>query len=179
MKRITLTFTSVLLVALGTIQAQPVPKRQFTVGLVATRFANFDGEEQLSQIDHPVGVGAIVGYRFHEYFGLGLTAEYFTGNMERFSGTEKDTRVHFSGFIFPFGVTRVAPYLSAGMVFTHQKLEFADAPHETDTSVDGRFGAGVDIPLLPAVDLNLDVGTYSSGLSFLGWASSVGLRLNL
>ena len=179
MKRIVLTFMSVLLFAFGSIQAQPVPKRQFTVGLVTTRFANFDGEEQLTQIDHPVGIGAIIGYRFHEYFGLGVTAEYFTGDMKRYSGTEKDTRVHFSGFIFPWGVTRVSPYLSAGMVFTHQKLEFSDAPHETDTSVNGRFGAGVDIPLLPAVNLNLDVGTYSSGLSFVGWASSVGLRLNL
>jgi len=177
MKRIMITLVTLVIFAASSLFAQS--NSPLTVGLVGTHFHNYQSDNRLTEITNPYGIGAVVGYQLNQDFGLGLTVEYFNGDMERYAGTETDYRAHLSAFAFPIRIYNARPYLSAGIVFTRQKQDFDNGQEKTDNWFNGRMGVGVDYPVLPNVSLNVDFGFYSNGWDFVGWASTVGIRFGL
>jgi len=153
--------------------------RNFSFGIITTQFHNNDGDARISEIDNPVGVGAIVGYQINSRVGVGFTAEYFSDDMQNLAGTEKDYRGNLSFFIFPVQFNRLHPYISAGTIYTHRKQNFDDGRSRSKNWIDARMGTGLDINLFRNVNLNTDVGVYSDGLNVVGWGGSIGLRFAL
>ena len=50
---------------------------------------------------------------------------------------------------------------------------------DTKNLFNGRFGAGLDIPVYQNLSLNGDLGIYTDGLSYVGWGSNIGLRIGI
>ena len=60
---------------------------------------------------------------------VGIMEEYAEGDMERWRGTKKNYCTNVSVFIFPAVTPRVRAYLSAGVVYTYRRQDFAGTRH--------------------------------------------------
>lgn len=154
-------------------------QNRFSVGLVGTRFENIGDEQKLTEIDSPYGYGVILGYSINQDFTVAFTGEYFKDDLKSIPGKETNYRAHFSAYFTPLQTTTIRPYLSAGFVYTNRSSEYTlTNTTETKGVFDARFGAGLDYPLIRNLSLNFDLGVYSDGLKFVGWSSSIVLRVN-
>lgn len=167
-------FLAILLMTSG-LMAQ----NRFSIGLVGTRFENIGNEQKLTGIDNPLGYGVIIGYSVSKDFSAAFTGEYFKSDLKSISGNERNIRTHLSAYFTPITLQTMRPYFSAGIVYTNRNTTYNERNvEETKGFFNGRFGAGLDLNLLQNVYLNFDAGIYSDGLNFVGWSSSIGLRLS-
>jgi len=163
----------VLLLTVGTVSAQD---GSWTVGLISSHQHNFKAEHRLSDMNNPFGYGMALGYSMNQYASFGVTGEYFSGDLQSKLGEETLWRGSFSAFLFPVQWNRVRPYLSTGVVYTHQNLDLDSGAEETDNLLQMRHGLGLDVVIIPGVHLNLETAVYSDGLNFVGNVNSFGFR---
>ncbi len=175
MKHKLLYAVSALIILSSTMFAQ----NRFSIGLVGTRFENIGSEQKLTEIDVPFGYGVILGYAINPDLTLAFTGEYFKNDLKTSIGQETDYRGHLSAYFTPVHAQSIRPYLSAGFVYTDKTFDYKSINStESKGYFDARFGAGVDYALIQNISMNFDVGIYSDGLNFVGWSSSIGLRVN-
>jgi hypothetical protein len=151
-------------------------QQHLSFGLVGSRFDNLNNEK-LTELDKPFGYGIVAAIPLNKDISIAFTGEYFKGDFADNSGTETDIRTHISAYITPFPFKHVKPYLSAGLVFANRQLEYtASSTEETKNIFAARFGAGIDVPVISNLSMNLDFGLYNDGIKINGWSSSIGLR---
>lgn len=172
MKRLTL-FVMILALAAGTASAQD---GHWTVGLISSHQHNFKADHRLSEMDNPMGYGLSLGYTINQYATFGVTATYYNADLESSLGDETLWRSSFSTYLFPFQWDRVRPFVSAGLVYSHQNLDFNGGTNETKNLLQMRHGLGLDVVIVPGVHLNLESAFYSDGLNYLGAVNSFGFR---
>lgn len=172
MKRITILTATVLLIA-GTAFSQ---QGTWTAGLISSHFNNFESDQRIDKMDNPFGYGLVVGYHLLDKAALSITGEYLNGNMQEQPGDETSIRTSFAAYIFPVQFGRFRPYVSGGLVYTHQSLKPENGSDETDNLFQLRESVGLDVMLVPRVFFNFDLAAYSDGFGYLGSVNSFGFR---
>lgn len=164
-----------LFVVTSVITAQ---SNNISVGLVSTHFHNQDGQNRISSADNPFAYGVVVGYQFDNNLSVAFTGEYSKTDLQGITGTEKDIRGHLSMYFTPIHYKLVRPYISTGLVYSNRSIDYTspNMKDNNDGKIYGRYGIGVDIPLLNNIYFNGDLGGYSNGFKFVGWSGSFGLR---
>ena len=168
-----------LLVLATQFSAAQFDIHRLTAGIVGTEVITQDTDHKLSAIDHPVGIGGLLGYQVSNTVALGLTMQYANGNLPNGAGTEKDLRGSLSLFVYPISFAQLHPYFSAGLVSTYKTTTPTAAAEKNETLWHGRFGIGAEYPVLPMVSLALDFGAYNDGMRFMAMGSSLGLRYTM
>ena len=168
------TFTTIIILSFASLNY--AQSKKFSAGVISTYFSNIGNSGKLTQLDHPTGYGLILGYRLTNRALLVATGEYFHGSMENLPGNERDYRFHLSLYYAPLSFDGIRPYISAGLVYTNSNYKYYNGTSDNDNHFNGRFGAGLDYPLISGINLNADLGLYTDGLNFVGISSSLGLR---
>lgn len=168
-----------LIAALFTlVSANTFAQSKFSIGLIGSRFENIGSDSRMSQINHPLGIGAIAGYKVNDELTTAMTLEYYKGNMDGIDGKEMDYRAHLSAYYHPISFAGLRPYISGGLVLSYKEFDFntVTANEDSKTNLYGRFGFGVDYPIISNISANVDFGFYNDGSKIAGWSSSFGLR---
>ena len=168
----------ILAALLTLVCANTFAQSRFSAGLIGSRFENIGSESRMSQINHPIGMGAVVGYKINNDLTTAMTFEYFHGNMEGINGKETDYRAHLSAYYHPISFAGFRPYISGGLVYSLKTFDLNTATDndENKSNLFGRFGFGVDYPIISNISANVDFGFYNDGSKIAGWSSSLGLR---
>lgn len=156
-------------------------KSPLSVGLVTSHFHNNNSSDRLSAADNPLGYGVVVSYQLSDQFSLALTGEYSNSDIEKIPGEETNIRGHLSMYLMPFSFGFATPYISGGIVYSNQQLNYT-SPLSKDNTTDkifGRYGVGLDVPIINNIAVNGDIGSYTNGLKYIGWSGSVGIRYGL
>ncbi len=170
-----------LIALLITATAVSAQTSKLSVGLVSTHFHNYDASNRISNADNPLAYGVIVGYNVDKNLSVAFTGEFSNADLQNVQGTETDIRGHLSMYFTPFSLNFARPYVSAGLVYSHRSFDYAasELNDDSDGKIYGRYGVGVDVPLLNNISLNGDLGGYSNGLKAVGWSGSIGFRYGL
>ena len=171
-----------IFVVFAALTASIYGQSKFSAGVVVSRFENLnDNSTKMSLISHPLGYGVIGGYNINNDITLALTIEYFKGDIDGIDGKETDYRGHFSAYYHPLTFAGFKPYLSAGLVVAYRTFDYTVAVSNSDskTNIYGRFGCGIDYPIIPLLSLNVDCGFYNDGTTITGWSGSLGVRFSL
>lgn len=154
----------------------------YSIGVIGSHFHNDSNENKISESNNPYGYGIVISKGLTKEFSIALTGEYLNDNLKNGFGKEKDLRFHFTGLLHPYEFKSIQPYFSGGFVFTHRNIEYNDNIQKSDNSKDiinARLGVGVNVPLMSMLFINGDLGMYTDGYGYVGWGSSLGLRISL
>ena len=176
MKKLSVILSLLLILSFTQVNAQ---SGNFSAGLVTTHFSNGNSDQQFANYNNPLGAGLLLGYQVRPDMALSLTAEYLNGDMKNSEGSENNFRTNLSAFFFPVQNNSVNPYVSAGVVMNFKNQNFDDRSDRNITQLQSRFGAGLDVPIISNLSLNLDFAAYITEIRYTGWAQSFGLRYTL
>lgn len=155
---------------------------EYSIGLIGSHFHNDSNDNRISEANNPYGYGLVISKGITKEFSIALTGEYMQGELENKFGEEKDLRLHFTGIVHPFNLEYLQPYFSGGFVFTHRNFNFDSDVQNSNGSenlINGRLGAGVNVPILGNLFINGDLGIYMDGYGYVGWGSNLGFRIGL
>ncbi len=166
--------------ALFILTATLTAQNRFAVGLIGTQFGNTANSSKLTELNHPMGYGAVASYALSKEISIAFTGEYFKGDFDSKDGNERDLRAHAAVVLTPLSTEIVRPYISAGIVYTNRNMEYSvKGISETKNIFNARFSLGADYRLIQNLSINADLGLYNDGMNIVGWSSSIGLRYGL
>jgi len=151
----------------------------WSFGVVGSHHKNHNSSLRLSEMDNPTGMGVFAGYSINEYLTFGLTGHRFSGDIENGMGEATLFRSSASAYLFPIQWKRFRPFISAGMIYTRQELDYNIGNEKTDHLLQMRHGLGLDVALFPGVSISGELAVFSDGLNFIGSTRSVGIRYSL
>ncbi len=173
MKRSIIFLTSMFMLASTTLFAQT---NRFSVGLISSHYMNRTSDHYISEADNPRSFGLSFGVKMDEHVSFAAAASYLNGDLKHEQGEETSYRAYAAMFFYPLQTKAIKPYLSGGMVYMNQKLDYTNAENETNDVFQFRYSVGVDYPFAPGVALNVDYALYHDIFNVIGTAPSVGLR---